>query len=284
LSPFCASVWPAKHEGGTALRRTILSVTLILTLALSCEAQQTTFNKSKYSSAKQSKEVDVTLSITDSNIQIKAKKGTAIDTDIPFANIDSLSYEFAQRHRVAEGAAVMVLSLGAGAVLMATKTKSHWLAIEYHNGDTKDEAVLQLDKSEYKEIVATLEAKTGKKVETRDAKTSELNPTAESKDMDELVPFAMDKVIAALKPAMEAEGCNVKEEKADRIVCKRDRGASERTGTGGEEITASLVASGNQTRVKIVTGKGFVGRMGKKNWSTSVYKGMLDRLQQPSTS
>jgi hypothetical protein len=266
------------------LRRTILSVTLILTLALSCEAQQTTFNKSKYSSAKQSKEVDVSLSITDSNIQIKAKKGTAIDTDIPFANIDSLSYEFAQRHRVAEGAAVMVLSLGAGAVLMATKTKSHWLAIEYHNGDTKDEAVLQLDKSEYKEIVATLEAKTGKKVETRDAKTSELNPTAESKDMDELVPFAMDKVIAALKPAMEAEGCNVKEEKADRIVCKRDRGASERTGTGGEEITASLVASGNQTRVNIVTGKGFVGRMGKKNWSTSVYKGMLDRLQQPSTS
>ena len=284
MSPFCASVWPAKHEGGTALRRTILSVTLILTLALSCEAQQTTFNKSKYSSAKQSKEVDVSLSITDSNIQIKAKKGAAIDTDIPFANIDSLSYEFAQRHRVAEGAAVMVLSLGAGAVLMATKTKSHWLAIEYHNGDTKDEAVLQLDKSEYKEIVATLEAKTGKKVETRDAKTSELNPTAESKDMDELVPFAMDKVIAALKPAMEAEGCNVKEEKADRIVCKRDRGASERTGTGGEEITASLVASGNQTRVKIVTGKGFVGRMGKKNWSTSVYKGMLDRLQQPSTS
>ena len=268
----------------TAMRKTILSLTLIFALLPLGMADDANFNKSKFSSVRQPKEIDVHLSITDSKILVKAKKGTAIDLEIPYSSIDSISYELAQRHRVAEGASVMVLSLGAGAVLMATKTKSHWLAIEYHEANGKQEAVLQLDKSEYKDVIAALEARTGKKVEMRDAKTNEVNPTADSTDMDEVVPFSVEKVMGALKPAMEAEGCNVKEEKASRIICKRDRGGSERTGTGGEEVTASLEASGSQTRVRIVTGKGFVGRMGKKNWSTSIYKGMMDRLQVAAAS
>jgi hypothetical protein len=180
---------------------------------------------------------------------------------------------------VAEGTALMGLTLGGGAILMATKTKSYWLVIEYHEANDKQEAVLQLDKSECAGVIAALEARTGQKIEMRDAKSSDLNPTAESKDMDEFVPFAMDKVMAALKPAMEAEGCNVKEEKANRILCKRSRGNSERNGGGGEEVTATLEASGEQTRVRIVTGKGFAGRAVKKNWSTSIYKIMLERLQ-----
>ncbi len=77
----------------------------------------------------------------------------------------------------------------------------------------------------------------------------------------------------------------MKEERANRIICKRGiECGSERTGTGGEEVTASLEASGSQTRVRIVTGKGFVGRMGKKNWSTSIYKGMMNRLQDTVAS
>lgn len=264
--------------------KTILSVALILALVPVGVAEDAHFSKSKFSSVKQPKEIDVSISITDAKLQVRSKKGSAVAMEIPYASIDSITYEYAERHRVAEGASVMVLSLGAGAVLMATKTKSHWLAIEFHDATGKQEAVLQLDKSEYQDVIAALEARSGKKVEVRDAKTSDLNPTADSRDMDEVVPFAKDKVMAALKPAMEAEGCNVKEEKSNRILCKRDRGGSERTGTGGEEITASLESTGNQTRVRIVTGKGFVGRMGKKNWSTSIYKGMMDRLQVTTAS
>ena len=81
-------------------------------------------------------------------------------------------------------------------------------------------------------MIAVLETRTGKKVEMREAKTSELNPTTESRDMDEVVPYVMDKVLAALKPAMEAEGCNVKEGSSTRVLCKREWGGSERTGTG----------------------------------------------------
>jgi hypothetical protein len=203
-----------------------------------------------------------------------------VQLEIPYAGVDTVTYEYAERHRIAEGAGVMALSPLTGVILMTTKTKSHWLTIQYHEANARQEAVLQLDKSEYREVIAVLETRTGKKVEMREAKTSELNPTAESRDMDEVVPYAMDKVLAALKPAMEAEGCNVKEESSTRVLCKRERGGSERTGTGGEEVTASLEASSGQTRVRIVTGKGFVGREGKRNWSTSIYKGMLEQLQE----
>jgi hypothetical protein len=267
-----------------ALRKQTLSLALILMLVPAGMAQDVTFSKTKYSSVKQPKEADVDLSISDSKVSIKgqkvSKKATAINMEIPYSSIDAISYELATRHRVAEGAAVMALSLGAGAVLMATKTKSHWLAIEHHQGDAKEITILRLDKSEYGKVIAALEAKSGKHIATLDSKTSSLNPTAESKDMDTVIPFRMEKVATALKSAMESEGCMVTDATASRVECKRSRGGSERTGFGGEKITATMEAQGEQTRVRISTGKGFVGRIGKKNWSTSIYQEMMKSLQK----
>jgi hypothetical protein len=196
----------------------------------------------------------------------------------PYSSIDEMSYEYATRHRVAEGASVMVLSLGAGAILMATKTKSHWLAIVYHEGETKQTTVLQLDKSEYEAVIAALEARTGKKIAVLESKSSQLNPTAESKDMDEMVPFGTDRIVAALKPAMESVGCKVTAVKASSVECKRARGGDERTGYGGEKVIASLETKGDQTRVRIATHKG------SKNWSTSIYQEMMKNLQPPAQS
>jgi hypothetical protein len=131
------------------MKKTILSLTLILALGLAGLTQDVTFSKTKYSSVKQPKEADVNLSITDSKILIKGKKVSKkvplIDMEIPFSSIDAMSYELASRHRVQEGTALMAASLGTGAILMTTKTKSHWLAIEYQQGDAKQSTVLQLD-------------------------------------------------------------------------------------------------------------------------------------------
>ncbi len=240
----------------------------VLTLLPMSQAQDVTFGKTRYSSVNQPKEAEVTLTVTDSRGLIKGKKKNGINMEIPFSSIDSMSYELSARHRVGEGAAVMLLSLGAGAVLMATKTKSHWPDIEYHEGDAKELTVLRLDKSEYEEVISTLESRTGKHIAVLDTKTSPLNPTAESKDMDEVVPFPMDAVVTALKPAMESMGCQVTNATASRIECKR--GDSERTGYGGEKVTATLKAKDEQTRVRIWTGKGFVGRIRKNNWSTPI--------------
>lgn len=252
----------------------------------SARADDVTFSKSRYSSVKQPKESDVALTITDSKLVIRGKKDNDLNLEIPFSSIDAMSYELAARHRTGEGASLAMLSPGAGLVLMATKTKSHWLDIEYHQGDAKQLTILRLDKSEYEKVISTLEARTGKHIATLDANKSTLNPTAGSKDMDQMVPFSLDAVAAAIKPAMESMGCNVTQSKARQIECKRPwmkgRRDTERTGSGGEKVVAKLDAKGEQTRVRISTEKGFVGHMVKKNWSTPIYDEMLKNLQKPA--
>lgn len=257
---------------------------LAVTLAPTSRGDDVTFNKTRYSSVKQPKESEVGLTITESKVLIRGKKKNGVTTEIPFSSIDSITYELSARHRVQEGAGVMLLSPATGAVLMLTKTKSHWLAIQYHDGDQKQEMVLRLDKSEYEKVLSTLEARTGKTIARLDSKTSPLNPTAQSKDVDETVSFKKDAVVAALKPAMENFGCKVTDVNDKHVECKRDRGNDERTGYGGEKVTAELQAKGDQTRVRIWTGKGFVGRVRKNNWSTPIYQEMMKTLQKPAES
>jgi len=101
-------------------------------------------------------------------------------------------------------------------------------------------------------------------------------------DVDETIPFPMDKVMAAVKPAMESVSCNVKESSADHVECKRPRVATDWrfNDVGGESVTALLEAQGDQTRIRITTGKGFYGRLGKDSWSMPIFQEMMKRLQQ----
>jgi hypothetical protein len=264
------------------MKVSIFNLISILALTSVALAQDVAFDKTRYSSVKQPREIDVTLTVSDSNVLIESKPGSKKDriaVSIPFTSIDAMSYELATRHRVSEGAGLMAISLGAGAVVMATKTKSHWLAIQYREDAGSQTVVLRLDKSQYQSVISTLQARTGKHLNILESKTSPLNPTAGSKDMDEVVAFSADQVAAALKSAMENEGCKVTEATASQIECKRARGVSERTGAGGEKVTATLEASGEGTHIRIWTGKGFVGRASKKNWSMPIYQEIVKRLQ-----
>lgn len=272
-----------KHHPAT-VRLTALFCLALAFAVSNAQAQDVIFNKTKYSSVKQPKESEVALTITDSRVVIRGKKENGISAEIPFASIDAMSYELSARHRLAEGAGVMLLSPAVGGVLMTTKTKSHWLEVAYHDAAAKQEMVLRLDKSEYEKVLTTLETRTGKPIARLDSKTSALNPTANSKDMDQTVPFQKDAVAAALKPAMESGGCKVTDQNAKHIECKRDRGYSDRTGNGGEKVTAELQAKGQQTRVRIRTYKGTLGRLEKKNWSTPIYPEMMKTLQTPAES
>jgi hypothetical protein len=268
------------------MRKPMLCLVLILTAVAAGLAQDVTFGKTRYSSVKLPNEVDVNLTLTNSKILIKSKKVSkkvnGLDLEIPYSAVDSMSYESASRHRTG-GVGLMAISPAAGAIVLATKTKSYWLDIEYHEVGAKQSTVLRLDKSEYRDVIAALESRTGKHVAMLDPSKDQLrfNPTAGSKNIDEVVPFKIDDVLAALKPAMEAEGCRVTHATGDRVHCKRKRGAySERTGGGGEEVTATLKAQGEKTHVRIQTGKGFHGRIGKHNWSTPIYQGTLKNLQK----
>jgi len=101
--------------------------------------------------------------------------------------------------------------------------------------------------------------------------------------VDEVVPFAIDKVLPALKSAMETENCHVTQEADGRIECKRPRvtANSKHNASGGESVTGLLEARGDQTHVVISTGKGFYGRLVKSNWSVPIYEDMVKTLKTP---
>ena len=107
------------------------------------------------------------------------------------------------------------------------------------------------------------------------------DPSKGSKDVDQTIAYPMNKVLDAARQALDTYGCDVKKdkEKADYLECTRDRHVGVFVGSGGEKVTVKLSAKGNETRVEIKTGKGFVGRLGKKNWSTPIFNEIMKTLK-----
>lgn len=105
------------------------------------------------------------------------------------------------------------------------------------------------------------------------------DPSKGSKDVDQTVAYPMDKVLDAAKQALATYGCSIKKEKPDYLECTRDRHIGVFVGSGGEKVKVKLSAKGSETRVQVQTGKGFVGRLGKKNWSTPIFDEMMKILK-----
>lgn len=73
--------------------------------------------------------------------------------------IKSVMYERTSKPRYAAGLLIAW-------PLLFTKSKSHYLTIQYQNESGAGEyAIFKLDKSNYREALATIESKTGKKIE-----------------------------------------------------------------------------------------------------------------------
>ncbi len=260
--------------------RGMMLIGLVFSLALNTFADSASFKKTKLEIIEKNKQkfIDVELRIEDQKIVVVEKKRSSVRVEIPYSQIKNINYEMARRRRISEGAAVAVLSLGAGAVLMLTKTKSHWLTIEHEKGTELKETAFRLHKDEYGPVIAVLEEKSGKPVTIL---ANVEHPAAGSKNMEEIVPYLVDQVRTALKRSMEKYSCRVTKEEDDKIECKRGRGNYEAPqGGGGEKVTAKLKIDDSSTRVKIKTGKGFVGRFGKKNWSTPIFKEMMRILEE----
>jgi len=104
------------------------------------------------------------------------------------------------------------------------------------------------------------------------------DPSKGSKDVDRTVSFPLAQVLDAAKLALATYGCEVKKEERDFLECTRSRHVGVLVGSGGEIVTVKLSGNGNETRVVIKTGKGFVGRLGKKNWSTPIFDEIVKTL------
>lgn len=95
-------------------------------------------------------------------IDIAPVKGTGVT--IPYNEIDKFSYEFTKKHRVTEGT-IATAAIGIGAVAMLTKSKSHWLEIDYREDDVPHTYVVRMDKHNYIHILDAIKEHTGKDAE-----------------------------------------------------------------------------------------------------------------------
>lgn len=247
-------------------------------------AEKDSFTKSKLVTMKNHEQnvVNVDLRFSDFELLVFKRGKSELLMQIPYSSIRSISYEYAERHRIEEG-------LFLGAPLMTTKNRSHWLAVS--NGQDTI-SVFRLHKDEFRDILSAFGTKSGKSIEFLEDKGGLANPTAGSTDVDQIVPYHAEAIFRQIKPAMEKYNCQVTKEKPEKkargiIECKRPHTVSGwkpgadagPTGVGGEKVTVILEAMGKQTRIKVETGKGFAGRLRKKNWSTPVFNEIMHRLE-----
>ena len=138
---------------------------MIATLLLSnvSFADETDFNV-KLADAK-GKQAEARLVFRDDSKNIAVRVADREFVAVPYDQLDNFSYEYTQKHRITQRAMVMVASLGAGAIVMLTKSKSHWLYIDYHDRNVPMSVVLRMDKSNYKKVFDAVKTHTGKEVE-----------------------------------------------------------------------------------------------------------------------
>jgi hypothetical protein len=146
------------------MKKAISIVAMLMLMSCSGYAEETSFNGCKLADAK-GKQTDARLIFSDNDKNVVVRMSDRDLLTIPYENLDKFSYEYTKKHRVTEGAIVMVASLGAGAIVMMTQSRSHWLYIDYREQDVPKSLVLRMDKNEYKKIFDAILAHTGKHVE-----------------------------------------------------------------------------------------------------------------------
>ena len=145
------------------MNKILPSLLLIIALANSALADETSFRRVKVPNLK-GKQTNAILTFSDNDkaIEVRPAKGDPIN--IPYSAIDKCSYEFTKKHRITTGAIVfLAVSMAGGIVIMATKSKSHWLEIDYHQPDSPVTKVfvLRMHKREYIPILEALKTHTG---------------------------------------------------------------------------------------------------------------------------
>ena len=165
------------------MKKTICAVVTALAVSNLAFAEDTAFNV-KLTDAK-GKQAEARLIFSDTNKNVAIHVADRDFVTVPYDQLDKFSYEYTKKHRITQGAVVMVASLGAGAIVMLTKSKSHWLYIDYHEQNVPKNVVLRMDKNDYNKIFDAVKAHTGKEVEfLGDAKEKAKKDDSKSKDKE----------------------------------------------------------------------------------------------------
>lgn len=145
------------------MKKIILIVLVIFLVVTLGAAEETSFSRvaAPDSKGRLSKAV-LTFSDDHKAIEVHPLKGLAVK--IPYDEVYKCSYEYTKKRRVNEES-IFTAPIGVGAIVMLTKSKSHWLEIDYREGDVPKSFVLRMDKHEYLRILDAVKAHTGKDAE-----------------------------------------------------------------------------------------------------------------------
>jgi hypothetical protein len=88
---------------------------------------------------------------------------------IPAGAVTEISYGQDVHRRVGTAIGLAVVSLGIGALMALSKSKKHYIGLTWDDAGKKGGVAFQVDKSEYRGVLAGLEGITGKKAVDSDA-------------------------------------------------------------------------------------------------------------------
>jgi hypothetical protein len=128
-----------------------------------CFSEETSFRRIKVPDVK-GRQIRAVLTFSDRNMVVEVRPEKGSDVRIPYSSIEKFSYEFTKQHRVNEGT-VLTAPIGIGAVAMLTKSRAHWLEIDYQDQDLPKAYVVRMDKKNYIRILDAIKAHTGKETE-----------------------------------------------------------------------------------------------------------------------
>jgi len=151
---------------------------LLLTtlLAGSATAEEITFRDIQIPSAK-GELTNGSLTFSDNGQQVMVRTSDGRLLTVPYAQIDNISYEYTKKHRFKQGAVIGMLSPGTGIIVAFTKSKNHWLEIDFHDKNAPGALVLKLDKRDYQKVCNAAKVHVGRDVAIRGKTATKLLKT-----------------------------------------------------------------------------------------------------------
>ena len=98
-------------------------------------------------------------------------KGNSDLATVPASAITELSYGQDVHRRVGTSIGLAAISFGAGALMMFSKSKKHFIGLTWDDAGKKGGIAIQADKNDYRGLLTALEGLTGKKAVNTDAMT-----------------------------------------------------------------------------------------------------------------
>lgn len=134
----------------------VIAIGLLFVSNLAAQAPAQAFQKATLNlqDGDKKKEIDATVRYDETALVIIDKKTSQPLKTMPYASMKGAEYSFAKSPRWKTALLVSPLFL-------FTSGKKHWFMVQTND----DYALVQLDKSNYKLVIAAFETKTGKKVE-----------------------------------------------------------------------------------------------------------------------